>query len=253
MKEFNFNAKEIKDKLVAWIRDWFEVNGKDCNAIIGISGGKDSIVVAALCCEILGKARVIGIMMHNGEQKDIKDSIQVCEYLGIRNYTVNIAPMVNNILESMSASGVLISEQTRTNIPPRVRMTTLYAYSQSMKGRVIGTTNLSEFFIGYLTRYGDGGTDVEPIGNLTVREVLALGDELGLPYNLVHKTPIDGLNTNPDGSYVTDEQSIGFTYSELDDYLLLGIKPSDEKFEKIMNMHNRSLFKDTLPKRCEFK
>lgn len=247
------NVEKVTNDLISWIRDWFDKNGKDCNAIIGISGGKDSTVVAGLCVKALGKDRVIGVMMPNGVQKDISDSIKVCEFLGIKNYTVNIGDAVDRLSGAIGfGMKGLLSEQTKTNLPARIRMATLYGVSQSNNGRVIGTTNRSEFYIGYLTRYGDGGTDVEPIGNLTVREVLEIGDYLGLPYELVHKTPIDGLNTNVDGSYVTDEQSLGFSYAELDDYLLLGKEPSSEKMDKIKKLHNKNKFKGTLPESFKF-
>lgn len=237
------NVEERTKKLIQWIKNWFQINGKDCNAVIGISGGKDSTIVAALCVEALGKDRVIGVMMPNGVQKDISDSIEVCEYLGIRNYTVNIEPAVTALKESM---GIDLSEQSNTNLPPRVRMTTLYAISQSNNGRVANTCNRSENYVSYETKYGDGAGDFSPLGNLTVREVLEVGDYLGLPHHLVHKVPMDGLNTNEDGSYVTDEQSLGFSYKELDDYLLEGINPSEEKLEKIEKMHLRGIAKNTM-------
>lgn len=242
-KEIAMNVKEVTKDIIKWIKDWFDENGKDCNAVVGISGGKDSTIVAALCVAALGKDRVIGVMMPNGEQKDISDSIEVCNYLGIRNYTVNIRPAVDALKESM---GIELSEQSETNLPPRIRMSTLYAISQSNNGRVANTCNLSEDYVGYLTKFGDAAGDFSPLGNLTVREVLQIGDCLGLPHHLVHKVPMDGLNTNSDGSYVTDEQSLGFSYDELDEYLLNGKAPSDEKFEKIRKMHLRAVLKSRM-------
>ena len=237
------NAEKLTFDVIHWISDWFEKNGPDCNAVIGISGGKDSTIVAALCVEALGKDRVIGVMMPNGVQKDISDSIEVCNYLGIKNYTVNIEPTVTVLKESM---GIDLSEQSNTNLPPRVRMTTLYAISQSNNGRVVGTCNASENYIGYMTRYGDGASDVEPIGNLTVTEVIQIGDYLGLPYHLVHKKPDDGLpNSSP------DEEKIGFSYLELDNYIRNHIEPegvctnnsSITKMDKIKMMHEKNIFK----------
>lgn len=238
-----FNVKETTEKLIQWIKDWFEENGKDCNAVIGISGGKDSTIVAALCVEALGKDRVIGVLMPNGVQKDITDSLQVCSLLGIKNYLVNIGPAVDALKKQI---GFDLSAQSETNLPARIRMTTLYAVSQSNNGRVANTCNRSENYVGYETKFGDGAGDFSPLANLTVREVLEIGDYLGLPHELVHKTPIDGLNTNPDGSYVTDEQSLGFTYDELDDYLLFNQIPEKEKLDKIESMHTRAIGKNRM-------
>lgn len=243
---YKFNVEKVTNDLIKWIKDWFENNGKGCNAIIGISGGKDSTVVAKLCCEALGADRVIGVMMPNGEQKDISDSIKVCETLGIKNYTINIKGAVDATLHQMSMNGINITNQTTTNLPARIRMSTLYAVSQSNNGRVLNTCNYSENYVSWETKFGDGAGDISPLGNLTVREVLMIGDYLGLPYELVHKTPIDGLNTNPDGSYVTDEQGLGFSYDEIDDYLLEGIKPSEEKLERIEALHIRGIAKNRM-------
>lgn len=216
---YNFQTEKVTKNLINWISHWFEEKGKGCNAIIGISGGKDSSVVAALCCKALGTDRVIGIMMPNGDQKDISDSIKLCEFLGIKNHTINIKPMVDTHLAALEAIGDPISEQTITNLPARVRMNTLYSFSQSHNGRVSNNCNLSENTVGYATRWGDGAGDFSPLGQLTTVEIQLIGDYLGLPYELVHKTPIDGLKTNADGSYVTDEQSLGITYQEIHDYL----------------------------------
>lgn len=238
-----FDAKETKDRIVNWIKEWFEQNGPDCNCCVGVSGGKDSTIVAALCVEALGKDRVIGVLMPNGVQKDITDSIKVCEILGIKNYIVNIGPAIEALKKQI---GFGLSAQAETNLPARIRMSTLYAVSQSNNGRVANTCNRSENFVGFETKFGDAAGDFSPLANLTVREVLAIGDHLGLPYELVHKTPIDGLNTNPDGSYVTDEQSLGFTYGELDDYLLEGKLPSDEKLKRITHLHKRAVAKNRM-------
>lgn len=238
-----FNVKETTENLIQWIKDWFEENGKDCNAVIGISGGKDSTIVAALCVEALGKDRVIGVLMPNGVQKDITDSIRVCDLLGIKNYLVNIGPTVDALKKQI---GFDLSAQSETNLPARIRMSTLYAVSQSNNGRVANTCNRSENYVGYETKYGDGAGDFSPLGNLTVREVLEIGDYLGLPHELVHKTPIDGLNTNPDGSYVTDEQSLGFTYDEIDDFLLENKTTSMDKMRKMFDLHVRAIGKNRM-------
>ena len=237
------NVEKTTNDLINWIKKWFDENGPNCNAVIGISGGKDSSIIAELCARALGPDRVLGVLMPNGVQKDINDSIEVCKYIGIRYITVNIAPAVEALKKEI---GFELSSQSETNLPARVRMTTLYAISQSNNGRVINTCNRSENYVGYETKFGDGAGDMSPLANLTVREVLQIGDYLELPHYLVHKTPIDGLNTNDDGSYVTDEQNLGFTYNELDDYLLKGKLPSDEKLGRIERMHKRAVAKNRM-------
>jgi NAD+ synthase len=233
----------LTEKLITWIKDWFEKNGKGCNAVIGISGGKDSTIAAALCVKALGKERVIGVLMPQHVQNDIKDSIDVCNYLDIKYYQVNIGPTVDMVKKSI---GFDLSEQANTNLPARIRMSTLYAISQTVNGRVVNTCNLSENYVSYETKFGDGAGDFSPLGNLTVREILQIGDYLNLPTHLVHKIPMDGLNRNSDGSYVTDEQNLGFSYDELDEYLLNGVKPSKDKLEKIEQLHQRGIAKNKM-------
>ena len=245
-RDYTFDVEKVTKDCILWIKNWFEKNGPGCNAVLGLSGGKDSTIVAKLCVEALGADRVIGVMMPNGIQKDISDSQRVCEFLCIKNYTINIEGAVNSTLNQMKECGIEISEQTRTNLPARIRMSTLYAVSQSNNGRVLNTCNYSENYVSWETKFGDGAGDLSPLGYLTVREVLAIGDYLGLPSALVHKTPIDGLNTNTDGSYVTDEQGLGFSYDELDDYLLDDVKPSPEKLERIEKLHERGIAKNRM-------
>lgn len=234
---YKFNAKETKDKLVKWIKDWFEVNGKDCCAVIGISGGKDSSVVAALCVEALGKDRVFGVLMPQGEQADIKYSYELVSYLGIDFFEINIDAPVENIISGMIREMIIPTKQTQFNLPARVRMTTLYAVSQSLNGRVANTCNLSEDWVGYATRYGDSVGDFSPLSNLTVTEVLQIGEELGLPKELIYKTPIDGLCGK------TDEENLGFSYAVLDKYIRTGEIEDDDLKQKIDEMHQKNLFK----------
>lgn len=229
--------KEVRNEVVQWIRDFFQENGKDCNAIVGISGGKDSSVVAALCVEALGKDNVIGVMMPNGSQADINDSKAVIDFLGIKSLEINIEKSVDSIISELEKSGIEISDQTRINLPARIRMSTLYAVSQSNNGRVANTCNLSEDWIGYSTRYGDAAGDFSPLSNFTVSEVIKLGIELGLPEFLVKKAPSDGL------CGMTDEEKIGFTYEELDKYIRTGICKDDIIKEKIDRMYKASRFK----------
>ncbi len=232
----NFDAKKVKNEIVEWIRDWFEQNGKDCMAVVGISGGKDSSVVAGLCCEALGKDRVIGVKMPCGEQKDIDYSNMLINHLGIKSYTMNIWDAVVGI-DNQFPTDIEISKQTTTNLPARIRMATLYAISQSVNGRVANTCNLSEDFVGYATKFGDAAGDFSPLSQLTVTEVKAIGRELGLPSELVDKTPTDGLCGK------TDEDNLGFTYAELDAYIRDGIEPNEDIKAKIDSMHEKNLFK----------
>ena len=232
-----FDAKKVKDEIVVWIRDFFDKNGKDCNAVVGISGGKDSSVVAALCVEALGRDRVIGVLMPNGEQNDIDMARKLVDFLDIMNFEVNIKEAVNGVLNSLPMNGYDISEQTITNLPARIRMTTLYALSQSMNGRVANTCNLSEDWVGYATRYGDAAGDFSPLSQLTVTEVKEIGRVLGLPTELVDKTPSDGLCGK------TDEDNLGFTYEVLDRYIRTGEIDDEDIKNKIDTMHKKNLFK----------
>ena len=231
-----FNALKIKNECVEWIRDFFKNNGPDCNAVIGISGGKDSSVAAALCVEALGKDRVIGVLMPKGEQADIDCSLKLVNHLGIKYFTVNIGETVE-ALKSALPNDIEITVQTVTNIPPRVRMTVLYAISQSNNGRVVNTCNLSEDWVGYSTRYGDSVGDFSPLSNLTVAEVKEIGHILGLPEDLVEKVPIDGLCGK------TDEENLGFTYAVLDKYIRTGVCEDPEIKELIDRKHKANLFK----------
>lgn len=234
-----FDAKRVKDEIVEWITDWFEENGNGCKAVVGVSGGKDSSVVAALCVAALGKDRVIGVLMPNGEQSDIKYSHMLCDHLGIKNYTVNVGPAINGVLDSIheNAADIEVTEQATTNLPARIRMATLYAVSQSVNGWVANTCNLSEDWVGYSTKFGDAAGDFSPLSRLTVSEVKAIGRELGLPAELVDKTPSDGLCGK------TDEMNLGFSYDVLDKYIRTGVIEDEAVKVKIDSMHMKNLFK----------
>lgn len=231
-----FDAVRVKDECVRWIRNFFEENGKGCTAVVGISGGKDSSVAAALCVEALGKDRVIGVLMPQGEQHDIDMAHLLVNHLGIKHYVVNVKDAVDGILNNLPKD-LEITAQTRQNVPPRIRMSTLYAVSQSVNGRVCNTCNLSEDWVGYSTRYGDSVGDFSPMSMLTVTEVKAIGRVLGLPDVLVEKTPIDGLCGK------SDEENLGFTYAELDIYIRTGFIEDSEKKEIIDRKHKANLFK----------
>ena len=231
---YSFDSKRIKNECVEWIREFFRENGPDCNAVIGISGGKDSSVAAALCVEALGKDRVIGVLMPCGVQHDIDMAELLVNHLKIKHFTVNIKDAVDGL---SGAFPFELSNQSRVNLPPRIRMATVYAVAQSFNGRVVNTCNLSEDWVGYSTRYGDAAGDFSPMANLTVQEVKAIGRELGLPDVLVDKVPIDGLCGK------TDEENLGFTYLELDRYIREGIIDDQKKKELIDRKHKMNLFK----------
>lgn len=229
-----FDAGKVKNECVEWIRVFFEKNGPGCNAVLGISGGKDSSVAAALCVEALGKDRVIGVLMPNGEQSDIDMAYLLVNHLGIKHYVVNIKEAYDGVVNALPFG---ISRQTRINLAPRIRMSTVYAVSQSHNGRVVNTCNLSEDWVGYSTRYGDAAGDFSPLCHLTVQEVKAVGRALGLPDELVDKVPGDGLCGK------TDEDNLGFTYEELDRYIRTGEIYNAETKERIDSLHKRNLFK----------
>ena len=215
-----FDAKKVRQQCVAWIQEFFRENGEGCNAIVGISGGKDSSVVAALCAEALGRERVIGVLMPCGVQQDIDMARLLVQHLGIRSYEINIRDAVEAVKAAMPFA---LSTQSATNLPPRIRMSVLYAVAQSHNGRVANTCNLSEDWVGYSTRYGDAAGDFSPCSHLTVQEVKAIGRELALPEVLVDKVPIDGLCGK------TDEENLGFRYAELDRYIRTGEIDDPEK------------------------
>jgi len=231
-----FDALKVKNECVEWIRNFFEENGKGCNAVVGISGGKDSSVVAALCVEALGKDRVIGVLMPCGIQADIDCAKMLVEHLGIKSYTVNIQDAVEGLKAQMPKE-LELTPQSLTNLPPRIRMSTLYAISQSCNGRVANTCNLSEDWVGYSTRYGDAAGDFSPLANLTVTEVKQIGRLLNLPDVLVDKVPIDGLCGK------TDEENLGFTYEELDIYIRENKIQNQKTKERIDYLHKVNLFK----------
>jgi len=232
-----FNALKVKNEIVAWIREWFEANGRGCSAVLGISGGKDSSVVAALCVEALGRDRVVGVLMPNGEQFDIDVSKALVQHLGIRSVVINIHDAFRGMMGQLENALPEISPQSVQNLPPRLRMSAVYAVSQSVNGRVANTCNLSEDWVGYSTRYGDSVGDFSPLSTLTVQEVKEVGRALGLPELFVDKVPIDGLCGR------TDEDNLGFTYAVLDRYIRTGVC-EDEEIRKIIDRkHKMNLFK----------
>lgn len=239
---YKFDAKKTANDLTEWIRDYFKSSASpQTKAVIGISGGKDSSVAAAVCVQALGKERVIGIMMPQGVQTDIDYSRRVCDFLNIKAYTINIGDTVASFMDELKKH-MELTPQAVINTPARIRMTTLYAAAASLGGRVVNTCNLSEDWVGYSTKYGDAAGDFSPLSDLTVTEVLAVGDELGLPYDIVHKVPTDGLCGK------TDEENLGFTYAMLDRYIrgeddLSSVPEIKEKIDKLhaANLHKLML------------
>ena len=228
------------EKVIEWIKQYFKDNGKDCNAIIGISGGCDSSVTTALLVKALGKDRVIGVLMPNGDQYDIDCSYQLVKFLDIKHYVINInkpyLELTNEIDTKLKIDSKLY-DIYRTNTPSRLRMATLYGISGLFNGRVANTCNLSEDYVGYSTKFGDSAGDFSPISNFTKTEVRELGEELGLPKNLIYKVPEDGM------SFKSDEEKLGFTYEVLDKYIRTGEIDDLKIKEKIDKMHLTNLHK----------
>lgn len=221
--------------IVDSIRNWFNINGKCCKAVIGISGGKDSTIVAALCAKAIGRENVIGVSMPD-EGQDSKLAKEICAFLGIDFIEVPIWPMVSCFYN------VAKSDQSKMNVPPRIRMTVLYAIAQTYNGRVMNTSNLSEDWIGYSTRWGDSVGDLMVLSNYTATEVKEIGYNLDLPKEWVNKTPDDGLP----GS-MPDEEKFGFTYKVLDRYIKTGECEDIFIRKKIDDRHKKNLFKIKMP------
>jgi len=242
-----FNVEKVTEDCIKWIKEWFDINGPTCNAIIGLSGGKDSTIVAALCAKALGPDRVVGIALPDYGQS-VNEADQIAEYLGIKYLEVPIGSITSSFDNAEWFINQKWSEQAEQNIPPRVRMTMLYAIAQTLNGRVSCNCNLSEDYLGYSTLFGDSAGSFAPIAQLTVTELLQIGDYLGIPKEWVHKTPDDGLPNS-----MEDEEKFGFSYEELDRYIREGIEPSGDcgyiaKIDKIKVLHKRGKFKTDIIK-----
>lgn len=233
----------MKEQIIEWIRQYFNENGPNCNAIVGISGGKDSSVCAALLVEALGKDRVIGVLMPQGYQHDMDVSLDLCKHLGIKYHIVNIGETYNSIVKAIEDDGVITKEQMTSNkvfysnTPARIRMSILYGISALYNGRVVNTGNRSEDYIGYSTKFGDAAGDFGLLNDFLVKEVKQIGYELGLPKKFIEKAPEDGLTGK------TDEDNLGFTYAVLDHYIETGEIESEELKEKIERLHRLNLHK----------
>lgn len=233
-------------KIIDWIKEYFIKNGPECKAVIGISGGKDSTVAAALLCKALGPNRVIAVQMPQGFQYDIDVSNEVIDYLEItEHYNINIGSACQEIFLSLP-NDIRIQPQVTSNVPARVRMNILYAIAASSHGRVVNTCNRSEDYVGYSTKFGDAAGDFSILSNYTATEVKEIGIELGLPKNFIEKPPEDGL------SGLTDEENLGFSYDVLDNFLLNGITPPYEIYKNIEQRHKRNLHKISPMPTCPF-
>ncbi|MCQ2470165.1 MAG: NAD(+) synthase [Ruminococcus sp.] len=239
---YTFNAEKTAAEVIEWVKEYFEKNASPTTkAVIGISGGKDSSVAAAICVKALGKDRVIGVLMPQGEQADIAFSKLLVKTLDIQSYTINIGDTMDAFMNELGKN-IEISNQAKVNTPARIRMTTLYAVAACVGGRVVNTCNLSEDWVGYSTKFGDAAGDFSPLSDLTVTEILQIGDYIGLPKELVHKVPIDGLCGK------TDEENLGFTYAMLDTYIrgeddLSHVPDIKEKIDRLhaANLHKLQL------------
>lgn len=227
---------KVKDELVKWIRDWFSANGPGCNAILGMSGGKDSTIAAALIAEAIGADKVIGVAIPDKGQGE-NGAKEICEHLGIKYLVFPIENITGGFYGQLP-NGQTLSVQAQQNIPPRIRMTVLYALGQTFNARPCCTCNLSESYIGYETLFGDDAGSFAPLDMLTVTEVLAIGDAMGIPYEWVHKVPDDGLPHS-----CPDEEKFGFSYATLDKYIRGLEEPDSETKAKIDRMHLNNLFK----------
>ena len=239
------NAEKEIQHIVDEIKHYFVNNGNvNTKAVIGISGGKDSTIAAALLVRALGPERVIGVLMPQDIQTDIEDSRQVCECLHIKSYEVNVGEVCTSLYGAIDETFNIDSENNqtiRTNAPARIRMTILYAVAALVGGRVINTGNASEFYVGYTTKYGDLAGDFAILRDYYVRDVYDIGDALEeLPAHLVHKTPGDGMSGK------TDEDNMGFTYEELDAYLLDWVNPDYDTLRNIEERHKRNKHKEDI-------
>lgn len=227
----SFDVKKDTAHCIKWIKEWFRYNsGGATGILVNISGGVDSTVVAKLCVDAIGNKNIFGLLQPNGTQSDINDSEYICKLLGIPYDEINIA----NQFQSIKDADLSLSNEALINVAPRIRMINAYAKAQTMGYRVAGTGNLSERYIGWTTKWGDSASDFNPIFNFTKTEVIAIGDYLGLPHNLIHKIPMDGL------CGVSDEEKFGFSYEELDKYIRTGVCENVRLGNKIIVMNRKS-------------
>lgn len=249
-----FDAEKVRDKIVDWLKGYAQDTGFD-KVVIGISGGKDSSVTAALCARALGKDNVYGVMLPDGKQKDIFDSYRVCEALGIKRTEVNIGEIHKALIQQLGFAkdgdefGLHYSKEADINVPPRLRMTILRYIAQTLGARLVGTGNLSEITVGYFTKDGDQSCDFSLLGNLTSVEVVQVGLTMPeLPADLVNKTPSDGLCGK------SDEEKLGISYQDIHEYIRNNyafMHKNRKVYDRIYNMWVKNLHKINSPEMYE--
>lgn len=231
------------EKAINWIKEFVESSGAE-GVVIGNSGGKDSATVIAMATRALGKDKVLTIAMPcNSIKEDLEDAKLVSMTFDVPLLEIDLSDSYNTfertINNSLKGIDKELVNEAKVNSKPRFRMTTLYSVAQSMNYLVIGTGNLCEQMVGYTTKWGDNASDFNPIGNFTVREVLAIGKYLGVPDRIINKAPSDGLGSK------TDEEKMGVTYDQIEEYIETG-KTSEEAMLVIerknrVSKHKRSL------------
>lgn len=239
--------KKLSTRVVEWVREYLNSFGGNTAAVIGISGGKDSTIAAKICVEAVGANRVICVRMPQGNQHDLRTARAVCDYLGTKSYEIDIKYLYETLTNTLIFTTALPVDKApvyTSNTPARLRMTILYGIAAALgDARVVNTCNKSEDYVGYATKFGDAAGDFSPLSDLTVSEVKQIGKELKVPEEFVEKVPEDGLSGK------TDEENLGFTYSELDNYLLFGVEPGEQTLKNIEDRHIKNLHKlEPMPK-----
>lgn len=224
--------------IIDWIRDYVKSSGAK-GVVIGNSGGKDSAVVIALCVKALGKENVLTVAMPcSSIPQDLEDAKLVADTFDVQMLTVDLSSVYENLcLEIENAIINDILTEASINIRPRLRMIALYTIAQQNSYLVVGTGNKCEQYIGYTTKWGDNASDFNPIAEFTVSEVLEIGKILGVPSRVINKTPNDGLGLG------NDEEKIGVTYKEIEEYITTGKTKNPTSMEKIEKMHRQSAHK----------
>lgn len=216
--------KNEMEKAIAWIKEYVEKT-KAKGVVIGNSGGKDSAVVLAMATKALGKEKVLAISMPcNSISGDFEDARLVADTFGVKFLKIDLTSTYRELEKEISLTKKL-TEEAKINIKPRLRMMSLYAIAQTLNYLVIGTGNLCERMVGYTTKWGDSACDFNPIGNFTVKEVLAIGELLNVPEEILSKAPNDGLGG------LTDEEKMGIKYSQIEEMIEEGNTEENAKKE----------------------
>ena len=216
--------KEIVDNLVEWLRD--SVKEANCKGIVyGLSGGVDSAVIAALSKLAFGDESLAIMMPINSSFEDEIDAKLVIDKFHLNAITVDLSRTYSEFVEVVEKGG---NQMAYANVKPRLRMTTLYYYAQLKGYLVVGTSNKSEFTVGYFTKYGDSGSDLMPLVDFTKKEIFELARYLEIPDKIIQKPPSAGLFEDQ-----TDEDEMGFTYNDLEKYI--NNEKIDERIEEKIN------------------